>query len=64
MDAQTPYIETEVLLAAINEDEDRAFTLLREMTPRELGELKQAAQMTLAFIRWVENHPDVKLAPS
>jgi hypothetical protein len=38
--AETPYTETEALLAVMNEDDERLSDLLGEMTHNELTELR------------------------
>jgi uncharacterized protein (UPF0210 family) len=40
----TPYLESEAILAASEGDEDRLDWLLADMLPSELAELKRAAQ--------------------
>jgi hypothetical protein len=46
---ETPYTETEALLAVLNDDSDRLAELLDEMLPNELAALRdQAGKLSLA----------------
>lgn len=42
--AETPYVETEALLALLSEDEDALRALLRDLLPGELENLRRHAQ--------------------
>lgn len=48
---ETPYIETELLLAVMNDDEDRAVSLLGEMLPGERQELARQCDQTAKLLR-------------
>lgn len=49
--AQTPFTETEALLAVMNNDEDRLAALLADMTPNELNDLRDQAWRLFAAAR-------------
>ena len=40
--AETPYVETEILLAVLNDDRDRAEALYRTLSPKEIEIAAQA----------------------
>lgn len=48
--AETPYVETEVLLAFLEEDEQRAISLLTEMTENERAELEAVLHVMLKYV--------------
>lgn len=49
---ETPYVETEALLAVMNEDDERLFNVLDRMLPNELATLRdQALELVSAIDR-------------
>lgn len=59
MNAETPYIETQALLAILNDDHDGLCELLDEMTERESAELARSADKlarAVRIYRWERGH--------
>ena len=56
MNSVTPYIETEILLAVLNEDKERANNLIREMSTREKLELHYKLDVTMHLLTRSESN--------
>lgn len=50
---ETPYVETEVLLALLNEDEEHAIELLTDMSESERGEFLATVGRLMQMLRTV-----------
>lgn len=58
-EAETPYTETEFLIKVLNDDEEGARRLMRDMSDREIEELRKAFRKGKW---WVEDEQSIRYA--